>query len=43
MAAYRSGAAYICIYPSGDVSQMGGGASTGSLLLDGITFRAGAG
>jgi hypothetical protein len=42
MATYRAGAAYICIGPNGDVSQMGG-ASTSFLLLDSITFRAGAG
>jgi hypothetical protein len=38
---WRAGAiAYVCVYPNGNVSKLGGGA-TGALLLDGLTFRAG--
>ena len=38
---WRSGAiGYICIFPDGAVSQLGG-SGTGALLLDGISFRTG--
>jgi hypothetical protein len=38
---WRNGAiAYLCLYPTGRVSQVGGSA-TGALLLDGIDFRVG--
>jgi hypothetical protein len=40
----RNGAAaYVCVNPNGDVYQGALGSSTGVMLLDGLTFRAGAG
>src|SRR6266542_4210808 len=39
----NGGAANICVDPNGDVYQGAAGSQTGSLLLDGLTFRAGAG
>ena len=40
-AAWRNGTiAYICFYPTGNITQ-GGGSATGAMLLDGLTFRVG--
>jgi hypothetical protein len=38
----NSAVAYVCVFATGAVQQLGGG-STGFLLLDGLTFREGAG
>ncbi len=40
-ATWRNGAiAYVCFYPTGNITQ-GGGSATGAMLLDGLTFRVG--
>ena len=41
LATWRGGSiAYVCVYPSGAVTQLGGPGS-GAILLDGLSFRAG--
>ena len=41
LSTWRNGAvAYICVYPDGEVAKVGG-SGTGSMLLDGLTFRVG--